>query len=156
LVNLLDYMIKLVYYTADETVQRTGNPERKENEMLVMRGRELEGSGTKGNFAGGLATPSRGATEVSVIRQRQGPGAANPPHSHDREEVMVVLSGTVRVTAEKEGAELSAGDALIVPANVVHQIETIGETEAEWLLAAPAGVRFLFAHGREASPPWSK
>ncbi|MBA3306988.1 MAG: cupin domain-containing protein, partial [Thermoleophilaceae bacterium] len=39
-----------------------------------------------------------------MIRQRQAPGAANPAHSHDREEVMVVLSGTVRVTAEKEGA----------------------------------------------------
>ncbi len=56
----------------------------------------------------------------------------------------------------KEDAELSAGDALIVPANAVHQIETVGETEAEWLLAAPAGVRFLFADGREASPPWAK
>jgi hypothetical protein len=65
---------------------------------------------------------------------------------------MIVLSGTVRVTAEKEDAELSAGDALIVPANAIHQIGTIGETEAEWLLAAPAGVRFLFADGREASP----
>jgi quercetin dioxygenase-like cupin family protein len=124
--------------------------------MLVMRGRELEASGTEGNFAGGVATPSRGATEVSVVRQRQVPGAANPSHSHDREEVMVVLSGTVKVTAEKEDAELSAGDALIVPASVVHRIETIGEAEAEWLLAAPAGVRFLFADGREVSPPWSK
>ena len=103
-----------------------------------------------------MATPSRGAREVSVIRQGQGPGAANPLHSHDREKIMVVPSGTVRVTAEKEDAELSAGDALIIPANVVHQIETIGETEAEWLLAAPAGVRFLFADGREASPPWAK
>jgi quercetin dioxygenase-like cupin family protein len=146
----------LDHLTGDRTYDEPGNPERKENNVLVIRGRELEASGTKGNFAGGVATPSRGATGVSVIRQGQGPGAANPPHSHDREEVMVVLSGTVRVTAEKEDAELSAGDALIVPANVVHQIETIGETEAEWLLAAPAGVRFLFADGREASPPWSK
>ncbi len=124
--------------------------------MLVMRGRGLEASGTEGNFAGGVATSSRGATEVSVIRQRQAPGAANPAHSHDHEEVMVVLSGTVRVTAGKEGAELSAGDAVIVPANVVHRIETTGETDAEWLLAAPAGVRFLFADGREASPAWAK
>lgn len=124
--------------------------------MLVVRGQELEVSGTEGNFAGGVATPSRGASEVSMIRQRQAPGAANPPHSHDREEVMVMLSGTVKVTAEKEDADLSAGDALIMPANVVHQIETIGEAEAEWLLAAPAGVQFMFADGREASPAWAE
>ena len=62
----------------------------------------------------------------------------------------------IEVTAEKEDAELSAEDTLIAPANAVHQIETVGETEAEWLLAAPAGGRFLFADGREASPPWAK
>lgn len=124
--------------------------------MMVVRGRELEASGTEGNFAGGVATPGRGATEVSVIRQRQAPGAANPPHFHDREEVMVVLSGAVKVTSEKEDEELSAGDALIVAANTVHRIETTGDTEAEWLLVAPAGVRFLFADGREAAPAWAR
>lgn len=112
----------------------------------------MEASGTAGNFAGGVATPGRGAKEVSVIRQRQAPSAANLPHSHDREEVMVVLTGTVKVTAEKKEAKLSAGDALIVPANTVHWIETIGDSEAEWFLAAPAGVRFLFPDGRVASP----
>ena len=124
--------------------------------MLKVRGQDLEASGTEGNFAGGLATPGRGAREVSLIRQRQAPGAANPSHRHDREEVMVVLSGTVKVTAEEEDIELSAGDALIVPANVLHRIETTGRSEAEWLLAAPAGVRFLFADGREASPAWAR
>ena len=116
----------------------------------------MEASGTAGNFAGGVATPGRGAKEVSVIRQRQAPSAANPPHSHDREEVMVVLTGTVKVTAGKKEAELSAGDALIVPANTVHWIETIGDPEAEQFLAAPAGVRFLFPDGRVASPAWAR
>lgn len=124
--------------------------------MLVVRNEVLRGSGTEGNFAGGVATPSRGAEEVSVIRQRQAPGAANPPHLHDREEVTVVLSGSVRITTEKEEAELSAGDALIVPAHTVHQVQTVGDAEAEWLLAAPSGMRFLFADGREASPSWAK
>lgn len=124
--------------------------------MMVVRREELEASGTKGNFAGGVATPSRGATEVSVIRQRQMPGAKNPPHLHDREEVMVVQAGRVKVTTEREEAELSAGDALIVPADTLHQVQTAGDAEAEWLLAAPAGVRFVFADGREASPAWAK
>jgi quercetin dioxygenase-like cupin family protein len=124
--------------------------------VLVVRGQELEATGTEGNFAGGVATPGRGAEEVSVIRQRQSPGAANPPHLHDREEVMIVLTGTVKVTIEKEETELSAGDALIVPANTMHRIETIGEAEAGWLLSAPAGVRFLFSDGREASPAWAR
>jgi len=124
--------------------------------MMVVRREELEASGTEGNFAGGVATPGRGATEVSVVRQRQTPGATNPPHLHDREEVMVVLAGRVKVTTEKEDAELSAGDALVVPADTLHRVENTGDAEAEWLLAAPAGVRFVFADGREASPAWAK
>lgn len=124
--------------------------------MLVVRNEELGESGTEGNLAGGVATPSRGAEEVSVIRQRQVPGAANPPHTHDREEVTVVLSGSVRVTTGEEEAELSAGDALIVPAHTVHQVRTVGDAQAEWLLVAPSGVRFLFADGREVSPPWAE
>ena len=45
---------------------------------------------------------------------------------------------------------------MIVAANTVHRIETTGDTEAEWLLVAPAGVRFLFADGREAAPAWAR
>ena|SRR5918998_6931150 len=125
--------------------------------MRVVKGQELEASGTQGNFAGGIATPSRGAEEVSVIRQRQAPGASNPLHRHDREEVMVMLSGAVRVsTQEEESVELAAGDALIVPAGTLHQIENHSGVEAEWLLSAPAGLRFTFADGREGSPAWAR
>jgi len=124
--------------------------------VLVVRGREPEVSGTEGNFAGGVATRGSGAGEVSVIRQRQMPGASNPPHLHDREEVMFVLSGEVRVTADGEGIGLFAGDALIVPSGTAHRIENVGGEEAEWLLAAPAGIRFMFPDGREASPHWSR
>lgn len=45
------------------------------------------------------------------------------------------------MTTEKE--ELSAGDALVVADDTLHQIENTGDTEAERSPAAPAGVRFL-------------
>jgi hypothetical protein len=47
----------------------------------------------------------------------------------------------VKVTTEKE--ELSAGDALVVPDDTLHQVENTGATEAERSPAAPAGVCFL-------------
>lgn len=119
----------------------------------MVRGYEIEPSGTEGFFAGGLATPSRGAGEVSVIRQRQEPGAAGPPHLHDREEVLVQLSGSARVAVGEEVFELSPGDAPVVPADAEHRVEGVGE----WLIVAPAGVRFFFpADGREVSPWWAK
>lgn len=123
----------------------------------IVRGAAIAPIETPGGNAGaGLATPSVGATEVSVIRQRQQPGGANPVHSHDREEVMVVLAGTVAVTAGDDAHRLGPGDAIIVPARTPHRVENAGPEVAEWLLVAPAGVRFFHATGSEGSPPWAR
>jgi quercetin dioxygenase-like cupin family protein len=128
--------------------------------IAVIRGAEIPAFETPGGNVGApLATPSLGATEVSVIRQRQRPGGANPPHAHDREEVMVVLAGAVTVTVPGDPAEpcrLAPGDAIILPAGIPHRVETAGPDWAEWLLVAPAGVRFFHAGGEEGSPPWAK
>ena len=125
--------------------------------VRVVRGYELEPSGTEGFFAGGLATPGRGTGEVSVIRQRQEPGAVGPLHLHDREEVMVQLSGSARVAVGEEVFELSRGDALIVPSDTEHRVEGVGDSGGEWLLVAPSGVRFFSpVDGREISPSWAQ
>jgi quercetin dioxygenase-like cupin family protein len=109
-----------------------------------------------GNAAAAVATASRGASEVSVIRQRQQPGGFNPSHSHDREEVLVLLAGALEVTVDGETRLLHAGDAIIVPAHTDHQLINAGEDPAEWFLVAPAGYRFFHASGEEASPAWSR
>jgi quercetin dioxygenase-like cupin family protein len=124
--------------------------------VLLIRNPSIPASGTPGMFAGGLATPRLGATKVSVIRQRQEPGAINPLHSHNREEVMVQLAGTVLILVEDERVELTPGDTLIVPANTLHQIENTGQVAAEWLLIAPTGVQFFRASGEEVVPEWAQ
>jgi quercetin dioxygenase-like cupin family protein len=125
--------------------------------MTVIRDGEHQFIETPGgNFGRGVATPSGGAVEVSVIRQRQRPGGTNPAHTHDREEVMVILNGAVTVTVAGEAVALGAGDAVIVPARTAHQVENTSAHPAEWLLVAPAGVRFFHATGDEASPPWAR
>ena len=125
--------------------------------MTVIRGGQLRDIETPGgNFGSGLATPSRGAGEVSVIRQRQLPGGTNPAHTHDREEVMVVLVGAVTVEVGGETHSLGPGDAVIVPQKTSHRVENAAADPAEWLLVAPAGVRFFHATGEEGVPPWSR
>lgn len=109
-----------------------------------------------GNATSPLATASRGATEVSVIRQRQQPGGTNPAHSHDREEVLVLLAGTLRVTLGDEPARMEAGDTVIIPAGTTHKLENVGDGDADWLIIAPAGVRFFGATGEEMFPGWAE
>lgn len=123
----------------------------------VIRGDDVSLLETPGrNHTGGLATPSRGAAEVSLIRQRQLPGGGNPSHTHDREEVILVIAGTVTVTVADERLDLGPSDTIIVPPRTSHRIENAGAEAAEWLLVAPAGVRFFGADGTEATPPWAR
>ena len=121
--------------------------------MTIVRAADVEMVETPGkNHTGGVATPRQQADEVLVLRQRQEPGGANPIHRHDREEVMIQLDGVVSVTVGDEEIELAAGDALIVPAGAPHQITNRGTARAEWLLVAPAHLRFYRADGEEISP----
>lgn len=107
-----------------------------------------------GNFTDSLASAGRGATEVSILLQQQEPGGRNPRHTHDREEVMVLRQGSVLVSVDDQQVALHAGDTLIVPAHTPHQIENTGNERAEWLLVAPAGVRFFGQDGTEMHPAW--
>jgi quercetin dioxygenase-like cupin family protein len=109
-----------------------------------------------GNATAGIATPTRGAAEVSLIRQRQQPGGQNPLHRHDRQEVVLVESGRITLTAGDVRSELAAGDAAIIPAETLHQIHNAGAEPAEWLLIAPQGIRYFGADGAEMEPAWAK
>jgi len=109
-----------------------------------------------GNSSAALATPSRGSHQVSVIRQRQISGGLNPDHIHDRDEFIFLLNGSVHVTVNDESLLLNAGDSVRIPPRALHRIENAGDSVAEWLLIATAGIRFFHAGGDEASPPWSK
>lgn len=125
--------------------------------MIVVREADLEYIETPGaNTTVGVATPSRGAEDVSIIRQRQQPGGGNPSHFHDREEVMLVTRGAVAVTLGGETVNLGAGDTLIIPARTAHQLSNAGDIEAEWLLIGPAGVGFFHASGERADPVWAR
>lgn len=125
--------------------------------LIIVRDTELVPIDSPGgNASAGIATPSRGAREVSVIRQRQHPGGTNPPHRHDREEVILVLRGELRISAGETTQVVRAGDAAIVPAETLHRLAAVGASDAEWLTVAPAGIRFVHENGEEASPPWAR
>ena len=125
--------------------------------MMVIRESDVHFIETPGaNATAGVATSSRGAGDVSIIRQRQQPGGGNPAHFHDRQEVMLVVDGSVAVSMDGETVTLNAGDTLIVPARTAHQLANAGATEAEWLLVGPAGIGFFHANGERAEPVWAR
>jgi quercetin dioxygenase-like cupin family protein len=100
-------------------------------------------------FVEWLATPETGTTEVVVARAGIRAGGTFPAHSHDREEVLVVVTGTGRYTIGEETAALSAGDTVVIPAGALHVFEA--EDDMTALAVLPAGARIFAPDGSELS-----
>ena len=103
-----------------------------------------------------LATPSLGAAQVSVIRQRMAPQHHNPPHTQTHEEVMVMLGGTLTLTVAGESAELHPGDTAIIPAQTLHSLRNTGQEDAHWLIVSPAEMQFHGPDGKLMTPEWAR
>ena len=111
-----------------------------------------------GRHVKGVATPSQGSAEVTVLRAVLEPGAAEPPHQHDHEEVVLVLSGeTARATIGAEEHRLEPRDTLIIPPQTTHQLANTGDRPLETIATHPSGTQFLTPDGTAGkTPPWTR
>ncbi len=122
--------------------------------MTIVRQAQNRSFELKGNHMVGLSTPRHSAREVEVWRGKMDAGAATPPHQHDHEEVVVILSGRGRARIENDELEFQPGDTLLLPAGKVHQL--FAETEAELIAAMPIGSVIRTAEGELMELPWRK
>jgi quercetin dioxygenase-like cupin family protein len=125
--------------------------------LAVIRRGEIAEHERGGNRMSGLATPTRGADEVMVWRTVVAPGGGPPPHSHDHEEICVVLRGT-GVVREHGGAEerFGPGDVIVAPARTVHEVHADDGVECEWIAALPTGTKTFRPDGSELEIPWAE
>jgi len=76
---------------------------------------------------------------VTVLEADPGWTGKEHDHAHDgQEEVYVLLEGTATVTVDGEDLELSAGDALRVPADATRQVHN-GDAESTFVLVGASG-----------------
>jgi mannose-6-phosphate isomerase-like protein (cupin superfamily) len=103
----------------------------------------------------GLAAPSRGSEQLCTWRLAVDPGVrGDESHTLDRDEVFMVLAGTVQLTPD--GEKLGPGDAVVVPAGEPIQLSNLGETTAELYVAITAGFTGTMANGTQIQPPWAQ
>ena len=94
-----------------------------------------------------LANPALGADDAIVLRGVVAVGAEFPTHSHDRQEVLVIVSGTASYTIGDEQGVVSGGDVVIVPAGALHTFEAIEDIDA--IAVLPGGARTFAPDGSE-------
>lgn len=104
----------------------------------------------------GLAAPSRGSTENCAWRLTIKPGTAAPPHSLDREEIFVALSGTLTVTMDGAVMGVAPGDALVVPAHQQFAMANHGTEPFEAVVVLPVGGRGIIEGREPFVPPWAQ
>lgn len=104
----------------------------------------------------GLASPSRGSTDVCTWRITVEAGLRSPePHTLDRDEIFMVVAGTIQLTPD--AAALRAGDAAVVPAGAPIQLINPGDEPAEVYVVIRAGFSATMADGSVLeSPPWAR
>jgi quercetin dioxygenase-like cupin family protein len=64
-------------------------------------------------------------------------GMCFPPHSHDHNTIHVVLNGAMKVTLDDTDHILKSGERFLVPANMLHTAEVLGEMPVVILDATP-------------------
>jgi len=121
---------------------------------VIVRGAEAPEFELPGVRFTALAAPSRGSAEVCTWRITVAPDVDGQPHTLDRDEVFMVLSGQVRLG---DGAPvLGPGDAAVVPAGEPIALTNAGDGPAELYVAISAGFTATMADGTPVgTPPWA-
>lgn len=64
------------------------------------------------------------------------PGTRYGRHKHDFDDFIVIVSGTMKVSTERQAWVMKPGDRLNIPAFTLHWAEVIGKKEVRFLSAA--------------------
>lgn len=115
--------------------------------MTVSHLADVETQHAEGWFLQVLASPASGATDVVVMRGGVEVGGSFPAHSHDRQEVLLILAGAGVYTIGEESGTVAAGDTVVVEAGLLHTFEATEDIEAIAIL--PNGARTFAADGTE-------
>lgn len=101
------------------------------------------------------AAPSLGATLNSVWQFRVAPHAPGALHQLTKEEIIVALLGHAVVTLGNKKFQITAGDTIIVPANIDFGLANESDTGFEAIAILPVGAQAMMSGELPFTPPWA-
>jgi mannose-6-phosphate isomerase-like protein (cupin superfamily) len=106
-------------------------------------------------FQAWMANRAVSESPLALARMILSAGQSGESHRHpNADEVLYLIKGRIGVRAGSETFQLEAADALTIPGALAHQIENIGDEDAEMFLAYSTGERDYIAESphEESSP----
>lgn len=102
------------------------------------------------------AAPTRGSKELCAWRIEIPGRTEGVPHHVTREEVLYILSGTVRATVNDQSEPAAAGDVILVPAGSSFGVDNLTDEPATAWVATSVGFAGILPDGSWITPPWTR
>jgi quercetin dioxygenase-like cupin family protein len=100
-----------------------------------------------------ITQPDDGTTSSSMSYSVIGVGAGAPMHTHEADELIVVLEGTLEVRINDDVFTVGADHTIVVPPNVPHGFTIVGDSDARILGFFPIQDPFDHTQFLEGGPP---
>lgn len=101
------------------------------------------------------AAPALGSKELCAWRTEIPAGTSGPPHSVSREEVFLMLTGSVELGLDGETRSLRPGDSATAPPGSSIRLSNTTEEPAAMWVTTTIGLEGTLADGSRISPPWA-
>lgn len=123
--------------------------------MPVLRSSDATVFETHGSSFSSYAAPSRGSSQLCAWRLEVPAGTVGVAHRPTRDEVFLVLAGTLRVALGGDELDAGPGDVVVVPADSEVRVDTLGAPASAWVTTIP-GLEAVMADGSRIVPPWTQ
>ncbi len=124
--------------------------------MPVIRSTEGTVHKMHGSRFTAYIAPSHGSTELCAWRLEIPAGTEGSAHRVSREEILHILSGTVRVTIDGTPATAAANDTVLVPAGSAFRVDNPDTRPAAAWVTTSTGIEAILDDGAHLRPPWSR
>ncbi|MEV5613406.1 cupin domain-containing protein [Streptomyces sp. NPDC052225] len=101
------------------------------------------------------AAPRTGSKELAAWRGEIPAGTRAPAHTVTHEEILHLLTGSLRLTLDGETHTLTAGDTAIVNAGTTLSVENPTSERATMWVTTSVGLQAELADGTRITPPWA-
>ncbi|MFD4396036.1 cupin domain-containing protein [Kitasatospora sp. NPDC058478] len=116
--------------------------------MPVIRHADARRTETPNAVMTTYASPTQGSTTLALWQVDMTAGKSGPLHAMDVEQIWTLLTGTATVTLPDGPVPLTAGDTLVLPADLARRITT-----ADGFTAIVAGPSPAHAYNPDAVTP---
>jgi quercetin dioxygenase-like cupin family protein len=123
--------------------------------MPVVRTEEAKVHELHGARFVSYANPTTGSRELCAWRTEVPAGTTGQAHTVTREEILLVLAGSLRFTVDGETHALAVGDVLIANPGSTLRVDNESDAPAHIWATTSVGLEAVMADGTRVRPPWA-